>query len=310
MNKFPQMSALVPRLRRASKTVSGKAVEEALREIQDEAEGYPERYSHLMALEFYLAEILDGPITQWTSSVGGATNYVELLDQIKRSFVNPPLLFVNFNYDRMLENAISELLMFDIKNDLTEYITDAFRVIKPHGSVDWAYAISESFHFLEPTMPMATSVIRQSTDPDIRRGPLIMKSQLTKYATGRGGHLMLWRPAIAIPLDQGKAFVCPESHLLQLKSDLQMVTSLLIVGWRATEQHFLKVLAECLPKNRPIKLCIVDKGDGGDATQRNLEQALGPEINFWPKELHVDGFSDFVSSATVQDWLKYPLKSA
>ncbi len=50
MNRYPEMSTLVPRLRRASEAASGKTVEAVLRDIQDEVTGYPQRKSHLMAL--------------------------------------------------------------------------------------------------------------------------------------------------------------------------------------------------------------------------------------------------------------------
>ena len=57
MNQYPQMSALVPRLRRASQ-LSGNTIEASLRHIQEETDVFPRRKSHLMALEFYLSDIL------------------------------------------------------------------------------------------------------------------------------------------------------------------------------------------------------------------------------------------------------------
>jgi hypothetical protein len=51
MNRYPQISMLIPRLRQAA-NAGGKTIEEVLREIQEEVDTYPERKSHLMAMEF------------------------------------------------------------------------------------------------------------------------------------------------------------------------------------------------------------------------------------------------------------------
>ena len=298
MNRHPQMSTLIPRLRRASQAASGKTVEAVLRDIQDEATGYPQRKSHLMALEFYLSEIIDLPVTDWIMAAGRATNYVELLDQIERTDPRPPLLFVTFNYDRMLESAISDVLMQKIGDDLDDYIHDNLTLIKPHGSVDWIQLLPAMRSALPPGIK---SVVEFATYADLNGGEIVPRSYL-------GRHSELWHPALAIPLDKGKTFVCPENHLYYLRERLELVTRVLVIGWRATEQHFLDLLLQRLPKNRPLSLCIVDKNDGAIAARQNLENALGKVITFRPVTIHSDGFSPFVRTAAIQDWLAQPLE--
>lgn len=102
MNRHPEMAMLIPRLRWAARQ-GGTTVEEALRDIQEEAGTYPSRKRHLMALEFYLADILGHPVDEWLNATGRATNYAGLLDQVKYNLGDSPFLFVTFSYDRMLE---------------------------------------------------------------------------------------------------------------------------------------------------------------------------------------------------------------
>jgi hypothetical protein len=301
MNQYSQMSALVPRLRRASQGNDGRTVEQVLREVQMEADTFPMRKSHLMALEFYLSQILDSPVASWIIDAGRATNYVELLDQIERVPLDQPPLFVTFNYDRTLENAFADVLMVDIgRPDIATYISPDFAIIKPHGSVDWIQVLAGTTD--QSNGYSIPQLIRFAPHLDFNSGEIIIKP-------GSNPSLSVpWHPAIAIPVDRSKTFVCPPAHLQRLSYDLESVTRMLVVGWRATEQHFLEMLYERLAKNRPLSLCIVDKGDGAVATQRNLEEALGDVISFRPLEVHTDGFSAFVREGNVREWLDRPLE--
>ena len=49
-------------------------------------------------------------------------------------------------------------------------------------------------------------------------------------------------PAIALPLRSKTTFSCPPNHLEKLQQRLKECDRLLVVGWRAQDQHFLKLL--------------------------------------------------------------------
>jgi hypothetical protein len=311
MNEYSQMSAIVPRLRRAAE--SGLAIETQLRDIQTEADSFPPRRSHLMALEFYLSEILDGPVRQWIRAAGRATNYAELIDQILRNTRDNPSLFVTFNYDRMLENAFTDVLGWEFSRSLLSYIAGGFALIKPHGSVNWAQVLQDT-EILQDRINRAVGVFHHSpggiaiSDVINQAASLPFQDGRIIFRPDRGvPNLDPWHPAIAIPLDRSKTFVCPRSHLDRLNHDLEHVSRILIIGWRAAEQHFLNVLQARLPKNRPLSLCIVDKDDGAEATHWNLQAPMRQIITFDPVELHAGGFSEFVRQGKVLEWLVRPL---
>lgn len=296
MNSLPQIAPLIPGLRRAAAVEGGKTVEEVLREIQEEVDTYPLRKSHLMALEYYLAEITNTPVWGWVHKAGGVTNYAELLDQIEQvDGGRSRSLFVTFNYDAMLEAAFDSVLMRHI-NVLDDYIpASGSALIKPHGSVNWiqglpldrATDLPELGNYPNPAIQYAPQL-------DFAGGEIVMRSQ---------GSATVWHPAIAIPLDRGKTFVCPPAHLDRMKGDLESITHILIVGWRAMEQHFLSLLNKELRKDQALSLCIVDLRAGASATYENLRRAL-EYINFDPVELHDDGFSGFVTEGRVRAWLQ------
>jgi len=81
----------------------------------------------------------------WTESVTkGVTNYHTLLDQIETLPRVPgePVCLVTFNYDTLLEQAITDTLNFRF-NKITDYVAYEYKVIKLHGSINWAHPIRD-----------------------------------------------------------------------------------------------------------------------------------------------------------------------
>ncbi len=103
-------------------------------------------------------------------------------------------------------------------------------------------------------------------------------------------------PALALPLTEKTQFACPEAHIEALRSDLEAVTRVLVVGWRASELHFLTMWKEALAAtNRPAPQADVISGSGFSAVRRNLE-ACGIHVRA-PEQ---STFSDFVSEGLDQ----------
>jgi len=102
-------------------------------------------------------------------------------------------------------------------------------------------------------------------------------------------------PAIAIPV-QTKSddyFECPDTHRSHLWEMLQHITKILIIGWQAKEEHFLRMLRSRLP--RLSHLMVV----GANATdaERTLKY-FQTEIRLIIANQYVGqgGFSSFIMS--------------
>jgi hypothetical protein len=296
MNKWSEMAGLVPRLRQAVVNRAGPSIEETLREIQDEADEFPWRRAHLLALRHYLSEILDRPCETWLEAAGRATNYAGLVDQLgqrRGRDSDPNWLFVTFNHDRLLEAAMRDIFGWRIGETFDDYLLGDFALIKPHGSVGWwQHLVTPMGRAIEESEPHR--LINLAARAEFRTDAFLVEG------VPRSG---AWQPAIAIPVDRTKSFVCPEDHLARMRRDLERVTSILIVGWRGSEQHFLDVMYEHLPKNRVIPIYIVDYASratsdltaGGYAVRQALNEALGEAVSF-DFTINNDGFSSFVSN--------------
>jgi hypothetical protein len=99
----------------------------------------------MAAIRFYLHFGIWECESRWEPTALGTTNYVTLLDQLRRSRreKNEPVLLVTFNYDRMIEGALSSVKISI--SELSHYIQhDTFKLFKLHGSVHWAREVESA----------------------------------------------------------------------------------------------------------------------------------------------------------------------
>jgi hypothetical protein len=206
----------------------------------------------------------------WSKVHMGVTNYGTLLDEIERwrSSVRKPICFVTFNYDRMLERAMEQSLQASRRpiETLADYIShDDYKVIKIHGSVDWAHAIEY------PAVGTVEHAIGYA-GPSLKLSTTYQKTtSASTLANGRVGF-----PALAIPVEKKNEFSCPPEHLTALAEFIPKVTKIIAVGWRAMEQNFLDMLHNRLTGlQNDVDLMVVSGSDAdANATVKNLRMNM------------------------------------
>ena len=110
-------------------------------------------------------------------------------------------------------------------------------------------------------------------------------------------------PAIAIPVEKKRSFECPAEMLEQLVELLPGVSKLLIIGWRATEAHFLGLLgARLMGLKRGVQLYIVAGPRPDEEIKVRICRAL---LNNPPSSTSVDpgGFTEFIVSRRAEQFL-------
>ncbi len=209
--------------------------------LRAEAETKPARHRQLAAVRYYLQWAIWDCESEWhRQAAHGVTNYRSLLDLIdlKRK-PGATVCLVTFNYDTMLDTALPAV---DIHiRQIDDYIASRdYKIIKVHGSTNWGREI-------EPPMPNMGA---------IANGELAQRliEQAASWTMTDRFHVLHQRPmirldphrpvvpAIAIPVQTKGAFECPDEHITTLKDCLSRVTKLLVIGWRANDMHFLKLL--------------------------------------------------------------------
>jgi hypothetical protein len=257
-------------------------VEQILERYQAEAERNPERRSQLVAIQYYLRDIIFECEQQWTVHTHGVSNYRTLLDEVR---LCQQVCFVTFNYDTLMERALKAI---DVPLETTaDYVAHSkFKLIKLHGSINWAYWIPKITSNLRPDeYHREYELIRAAPQP--RAGSVI--------GLQSPGEAFFSMPALAVPTASKHSFVCPTEHVEELRTLIPRVTKIAIVGWRAAEQNFLESGLQA-----PVRIVAAcGNKDAADATLGRLSAAgIEGDLQAAP-----GGFTDFVVNRRIVPFL-------
>ena len=221
---------------------------------------------------------------------GGVSNYKTLLDQIRRV----PALLVTFNYDTLLEKAIGRKFA-----QTSDYLNKhELSVLKLHGSTDWRQIIASGVRYPSPQTSASDREIIDSAAA-LTFGKIIHKEETEGHQRQRIDFVpSCFVPALAIPIAEKREFVCPKDHLDFLCAALPNVTKIIIIGWRASEAHFLDLLKEYLkPGVQAIAVC-----GPGEESRNSLDRLRDAGINGDFAAIP-QGFTEFVRSRKAEQFL-------
>jgi len=299
IQSFPQCQPIVPRLR----SLRGETLEAVLEDLQAKSDSYPRGKQQLAAVRYYLQFVIRECESHWRGVQKGVTNYKSLLDEIERANTGKkPVCLVTFNYDTLLEDALSHFgLPIEAMDDYTKK-HPFYKLFKLHGSVNWARAVDSPTKAQNPDhgFSVAKDFIERAVEIPVTQKYLFT----TEHPPGSVRGIPVF-PAIAIPVETKRSFECPPTQLEELVALLREVSKILVIGWRATEAHFLALLANKLTGlRRGAQLHIVagpDKQQGGDIGV-HICRAL---LNNPPQSPTVDacGFTDFILIRRAEQFL-------
>ena len=292
MRSFTEITPILPLLLPSK---GGITIERELQRLQDEATEYPQRLKQLAAVRYYLHTMLWRCEERWIARApGGATNQISLLDQIERWRKSDEQVYlVTFNYDRMLERALSRVGI-NIQS-LSDYIaSDRYKLIKLHGSVNWGREVGGPSELRALGMWQLVRYLIENADSLIITPNYRLVEQVPIHASDEGAVF----PAIAIPVETKVDYECPDEHLEALRAAIPEVDKLLVIGWRAAEKPFLELLAENL--RHPVNGLVV-AGNVNEALQTAARlMGAGVQGHF---ETTNGGFTELVVERQADDFL-------
>jgi hypothetical protein len=281
LNSYSQVQPIVPYLRERGT----RSLEEVLQELYENTENHPGRARQMLALRFYIRDVISECSKGWLKDVDGVTNHKTLVDQILERPSERTLL-VTFNYDELIEDA---LLGLGFRTEyFQDYITrlSQFALYKLHGSIGWA-------RLVKPSKPIP---YRELIDEATNHNPH-EKTGFRMYDNPNVATIDDWLaiPAITVPVYKKSSFECPAEHLDNLVSYLPRVDKILAIGWRAKEAHFMSLLTQYLRHLRAI--WVVSKDDA-NTILRDLTDLLSSK--FTPHAVSTQafehGFTSFVTT--------------
>jgi hypothetical protein len=270
MEQFKDCQPLVPLLRQP-----GISIEKKLAEFQAQSSTFPQAHRELNAIRFYLHFALWDCQDRWRTKHRGITNFAVLLREIERWRFEKKeqVCFVTFNYDTMLEEAMSHFLRLHV-GTIGSYITlPDYALFKLHGSINWGLEVDGIAH-PGNNVPYPYQNLIQMVTPGSHF--LTKKYRICDRVMSSMPDRVVLFPALSIPVEKKDEFSCPPEHIIALEGLLPRVTKIITIGWRATEAEFLQRLkfSRQMPyDNIPaaMKLMVVTgTQNGAEETVKNL----------------------------------------
>jgi len=286
----------------------GRDLEELLDTISNDAPGSRTVRRELAALRLYLRRVLWRCGTEWSKAAPAQSNYHVVLQRAVRwqeRHGHAKISVVTFNYDLLLDNAVSAHPGIAL-DSLEAYVAnEEFRVFKPHGSVNWARIIDEP---IPSGDPIAALINLAGDDPQgsPARGAFCIVPNWDSYvwsAPGAGPTGLAF-PLITVPIRSKDNFEFPSDHEEKLKKAILDVTRLLVIGWRGTEQNFLALWKDEPRISRPNVHVVSKTEDTATLTGTNLRKAgvsAATRIRTF-----AGGFTGYLGSSALDEFLPQP----
>lgn len=190
------------------------------------------------------------------------------------------ILFVNFNYDTLIEEALEKTLHYTF-NNLSEYIDTENKNIllfKPHGSCNWVKFFKQPFiqpnsvitnklasisdmakYFYESKFQYTEILKLLADDYSVRNG--LPERKLVGVMDWNKLREFEYLPQLLIPYKEKDGFAMPDFHTDHLNIFMEGIEDIMIIGWKGTEIKFQELLANKL-KGRRLNISIINNDDG------------------------------------------------
>lgn len=281
-------------------------IEVAIGNLYEAAARSPERSRHLLALRFYLCDLVETVANEWWTHYHGFTHYAELLDRIGtwRGETGEPVVLVTFNYDEMLERSVEAQVGNWTLRDFSSYVERPdWQLVKLHGSVGWSRVLHAH---ITPRSSQPGDLIANAEALDFDSGELrpLPWANALSGADRRPGtaETPVAAPAIAVPTTLKQTFECPDDHVRKFVEEVGNIDRLLTIGWRAAEPHVLDLLAQNIPPGYHLAIC-----DRTEDDIRAVLQNLGFAAERSPDmTAFTGGFTDLLKAGRLERWLDLP----
>lgn len=298
LNKHEEASHLASSVLSAIK--QGKDIEEFLQELRERG-GH--RKNELVSTLYYLADLFQ----QVSDEIGviSGNNYSNLIGKIKDN--GGQACIVTFNYDHLLEMNLG-LQLDDSRDSINRYINNPIQVIKIHGSCEWSYLSGPYADYdierislsggidshLTQNPELVFEIGSRNSVPDI-----VTKRNFEKHFQDEWQDDVAYYsyPALAMPMRTKHSYVCPKSHIEEMKASLLNVSKILIIGWKAADENLLNVLEEII--QHPVEFTIVGSKNVAVTKSRILKKV--PKATF---KLFDGGFTNFMSSEKADNFFE------
>ncbi len=259
----------------------------------------PNSLSKLIDVQFYLHELFMDISKKCINPM--ESNYKCLVNLVNDYSVSTGehVLFVNFNYDLLLEDALKRSVKYSFDNldDYVDYSKRKLLLIKPHGSCNFIKRLDPSISEILPphyemrsVSTLAQFLYKDNRDLDyifsklnsdielLNRDEVLRNTDMPELVT--------YLPQLLIPYKSKDSFVMPEKHEIWMDYFLSQIDEIIVIGWKGTEAKFQDLLKRKL-QNKKVTITTITHGD---LTARKEFSHSMPNAEYKEAETTFSGF--------------------
>lgn len=265
----------------------------------------------LINTQYYIHDLFNHLSSKFSNNK--RSNYFNLIKLVHEYTVegkNEYFPIISFNYDTLIEEAITRNLQLQFKN-INEYIDHANRKIllfKPHGSANWVKDFDFKFmdinyvKQIKHISQLSTAISGFNFDLsklfEHLKGSIKVLPKVPKSPDqGLNNYYFPW---LLIPYKDKDDLMMPTEHESTLNSFLPHIEEFLVIGWKGTENALKKLIVNHL-QGKEIKITIVDPDEN---TANNFIQDYSKLL---PKStiIHIKEDSTSVRGMTFSKYIAY-----
>jgi len=258
--------------------------------------------------------MLSACTSSWLQEIHGVTNYKTLLHEIEDERKDEKVCLVTFNYDYLLEDALSTLKIRLAA--IRDYVSGDYLLVKLHGSINWARKLADfqadmgknqeqivsdvidlGHKLFFNTEPQMISEIT-ATVPTLKRVP--DQPYFSVPLIERRDNPPLF-PVLSIPVEHKSRFECPSEHVRVLEETLPQVTRVLVIGWKAGDELFLDLLTKKMSKVE--RIMVVSSGQSSATEIATKIRNAGVKASQY-LSAKANGFSKAITLGETEGFLK------
>ncbi len=267
----------------------------------------PNSLSKIINVQFYLHDLFMDISRKYMNPM--ESNYKCLVNLVDDYSIRTGehVLFVNFNYDLLLEDAIQQCVKnrFNDINDYVDYATRKMLLFKPHGSCNFIRKLHPSIAEILPqhyemrsVSTLAEFLYKGNRDLDYilskLNGDIELLGRDELLRNTDTPELVMYLPQLLIPYKSKDSFVMTEKHEQWMEYFLSQIDEIIAIGWKGTEAKFQDLLKRKL-ENKKVTITTIT---GGDKTVREEFARSIPNALYKDSE---NGFSGFIKKAVSEN---------
>lgn len=276
----PRATPVVDELRLAMQERQREPVtlERALARYRTEQRGGEATEQHLDHFQEWLWWRIWGPTWLLLSQHGaaGVTRYLTVVRRIEQWRAQAPdgverrVVYITFNYDTLLENALRRTLPATLLRQHETFESGPVQLYKPHGSLDFYPEPKDIAHRATVRIAGNDTAFGDVRPHDTRR-----------------------RAVMALPVLEKQDFPVWQEHLANMRGALEHgVSRILTVGWRGMESHFTEGgFVKLTATGRAVAVDYAREAADGEKAAGETLQHLGVEPE-WQQRRIGSGFAD------------------